>query len=89
MLFMKTVVTVLGMGDRVTGKNRDTGKPFDFRKVAFGFVNNYGSNDVSVNIVDGSDLDELAVQVGCRYEAVVNQVKKVYYIDLLKPIDGL
>ena len=86
---MKTVVTVLGMGDRVTGQNRQTGNPYDFRKVAFGFVNGYGSNDVSVNIVDGSDLDELDIQVGRSYLAVVNQVKKVYYIDILKPFDGL
>lgn len=86
---MKTVATVLGMGDRVTGKNRDTGNPYDFRKVAFGFVNMYGSNDVSVNIVNGDELDELGIQVGRSYHAVVNQVKKVYYIDLLKPIDGL
>lgn len=82
-------VTVIGMGDRVTGKNRDTGKPYDFRKVAFGFVNSYGSNDVSVNTVDGSILDELNVQIGRSYIASVNQVKKVYYIDLISPNDGL
>ena len=85
----RTVVTVIGMGDRVTGKNRETGKPYDFRKVAFGFVNTYGSDDVSVNIVDGPVLDDLDVQTGRRYHAVVNQVKKVYYIDLIEPIDGL
>jgi hypothetical protein len=82
-------VTVIGMGDRVTGKNRDTGKPYDFRKVAFGFVNSYGSNDVSVNTVDGSILDELNVQIGRSYNASVNQVKKVYYIDLISPNDGI
>lgn len=82
-------VTVIGMGDRVTGKNRDTGNPYDFRKVAFGFVNSYGSNDVSVNTVDGSILDELNVQIGRSYIASVNQVKKVYYIDLISPNDGL
>lgn len=31
-------VRVIGMGDRVTGQNRDTGKPYDFRKVAFEFI---------------------------------------------------
>lgn len=82
-------VTVIGMGDRVTGKNRDTGKPYDFRRVAFGFVNSYGSNDVSVNTVDGSILDELNVQIGRSYIASVNQIKKVYYIDLISPNDGL
>ena len=85
----RTTVTVIGMGDRVTGKNRDTGKPYDFRKVAFEFDNSYGSRDVSVNIVDGSLMDELDVQTGRRYFAIVNQVKKVYYIDLIEPIDGL
>lgn len=79
----KSVVTVIGMGDRVTGKNKETGKPFDFRKVAFSLVNNYGSNDVSINIVDGSVLDDLDVQIGREYIAAVNQVKKVYYIDLI------
>lgn len=85
----RSVVKVIGMGDRVTGKNRDTGKPYDFRKVAFEFLNSYGSQDVSVNIVDGCVMDELDVQVGRSYSAVVNQVKKVYYIDLIEPIDGL
>lgn len=82
----KKVVTVIGMADRVTGKNKETGKPFDFRRVAFSFVNNYGSNDVSINIVDGDILDELDVQVGAEYIAAVNQVKKVYYIDLIERV---
>lgn len=81
----RIVVNVIGMGDRITGKNRETGKPYDFRKVAFGFLNSYGSDDVSVNTVDGSILDELDVQVGRSYVASVNQVKKVYYIDLISP----
>ena len=81
----RTTVTVIGMGDRVTGKNRDTGKPYDFRKVAFSFTNAWGSQDVSVNIVDGDLLDELNVQVGGSYAAVVNQIKKVYYIELIGP----
>ncbi|MBQ2858598.1 MAG: hypothetical protein IJA45_01755 [Oscillospiraceae bacterium] len=79
----KSVVTVIGMGDRITGKNRETGKTYDFRKVAFSLVNIYGSNDVSINIVDGNVLDELDVQIGKDYIAAVNQVKKVYYIDLI------
>ena len=85
----RTIVKVIGMGDRVTGKNRETGKPYDFRKVAFEFLNSYGSQDVSVNIVDGCVLDELDVQIGRSYTAVVNQVKKVYYIDLIEPFNGL
>ena len=81
----RCVVTVIGMGERITGKNKETGKPFDFRKVAFSFANQWGSADVSVNSVDGSVLDDLNVQVGNSYHAVVNQVKKVYYIDLIEP----
>lgn len=79
---MKCNVKVIGMSDRVTGKNKDTGKVYDFCKVAFSFINQYGSNDVSVNTVDGSTLDELNVQVGNEYIASVNQVKHIYYIDL-------
>lgn len=82
----RCIVTVLGMGDRVTGQNRTTGKPYDFRKVAFGFTNQFSSDDVSVNIVDGNTLDELKVQTGRQYLAVVNQVKNVYYIDLIEPV---
>ena len=81
----RCVVTVIGMGERITGKTKDTGKPFDFRKVAFSFANQWGSSDVSVNVVDGSILDDLDVQVGNSYHAVVNQVKKVYDIDLIEP----
>lgn len=82
----KGIVTVIGMADRVTGKNKESGKDYDFRRVAFAFLNPYGSNDVSVNIVDGSTLDELDVQLGRKFLAVINQVKKVYYIDLIKPV---
>ena len=81
----RIVVNVIGMGDRITGKNRDTGKPYDFRNVAFAFVNTYGSADVSVNTVDGSILDELDIQIGRSYIASVNKVKKDYYIDLIAP----
>ena len=83
---MRGTVTVIGMADRVTGKNKDTGKDYDFRKVAFAFENQYGSNDISVNIVDGSICDELNVQVGNKYNAVINQVKKIYYIDLISRV---
>lgn len=82
----KNIVKVIGMADRVTGKNKESGKDYDFRKVAFSFVNQYGSNDVSVNIVDGSTLNDLDVQIGKEYLAVVNQVKKVYYIDLIEQV---
>lgn len=84
----RTTVKVLGMGERITGKNRDSGNPYDFRRVAFGFINQWGSSDVSVNTVDGSVLDDLDVQVGHVYVAAVNQVKKVYYIDLIEPYSG-
>ena len=80
---MRGKVTVIGMADRVTGKNRYTGKDYDFRNVAFAFENQYGSNDISVNIVDGCILDDLDVQTGKSYNAVINQVKKIYYIDLI------
>lgn len=83
---MRGTVTVIGMADRVTGKNKDTGKDYDFRKVAFAFENQYGSNDISVNIVDGCICDELDVQVGNEYNAVINQVKKIYYIDLISRV---
>jgi hypothetical protein len=84
----KKNVTVIGMGDRVTGVKKDTGTRFDFRRVAFAFVNQYGSNDVSINNVDGDTLDELNVQVGCVYLASVqpNPSNKSYYIDLIKAL---
>lgn len=82
---MRATVKVIGMGDRITGKNKGNGNPYDFRKVAFSFVNSFGSNDVSVNNVDGSVLDDLEVQVGREFKAVVNQVNRTYYIDLIEP----
>ena len=84
----KYVVTVLGMGDRVVGKNRETGKPYDFCRVAFGFVNQWGTRDVSVNLIDGTTLDELTLLPGREYYAIVNQIKKQYYIDLIGSVDS-
>lgn len=84
----RKIVTVIGMGDRVTGVKKDTGNRFDFRRVAFAFVNQYGSNDLSINTVDGDILDELNVQVGCEYLASVQQnpSNKQYFIDLIKAL---
>lgn len=82
----RCVVKVIGMSDRITGKNKETGKPYDFRKVAFSLVNNFGSNDLSINIVDGSTCDDLNVQVGREYMASVQQVKRQYYIDLIEQV---
>ena len=44
----KGIVTVIGMADRVTGKNKESGKVYDFRKVAFSFQNQYGSHGCAV-----------------------------------------
>ena len=79
-------VTVIGISDRVNGVNQKTGKKYDFRKVAFSFRNQYGSNDVSVNVVSGDVLDEFEVQPGNTFKAAVTQVKGSYYIELIDQI---
>ena len=82
----KIIVEVIGMADRVKGQNKETGKAFDFRHVAFAFKNQYGNNAVSINMVPGEDLDRLDLQIGSTFRAVVNQVKNTYYIDLLDQV---
>lgn len=86
---MKTVVTVLGMSDRVAGTNKSSGKPYDFRKVAFGFVNQYGSDDVCVVPVNTPVIDEVQLRSGGQYWAIVNQAKNQYFIDVLHDVGML
>ena len=82
----KTTVSVIGMADRTRGTKKDTGATFDFCRVAFSFTNQFNKNDVAVVSVQGVDLDKFNIKTGDVYLAVVNQINKVYYIDLIEPI---
>lgn len=79
----RSVVTVIGQGRRVIGVTKDTGKPYDFCRTAFSFIDSYGNADVAVTALSGDVLDEFDVQVGNSYEAIVNKVNRQYYIDLI------
>lgn len=82
----RSIVKVIGFSDRVIGNSKTTGKPFDFRKVAFSFENAYGQNDVSINSVDGAFFETLDIQVGSLVTASVIQVKNTYYIDIIDSV---
>ena len=82
----RTVVKVVGMADRVTGTSNKTGNPYDFCEVAVTFVNQWGKNAVAVAALDGFILDKLNVQVGDKYDAVVNTFNNKTYVDLIDSV---
>ena len=82
----RTVVTIVGMADRLSGTSKKTGKPYDMCEVAVTFVNQWGSNSVAVATLDGAVLDKCGVQIGDRYDAVVNQFNGRAYVELIEAV---
>ena len=82
----RCVVTVVGMADRMTGTSKKTGKPYDMQELAVKFVNQWGINSVACCTVDGKAIDQLQVNVGCQYDAVINQYNGKAYLDLIEEV---
>lgn len=82
----RTVVTIIGMADRRSGTSK-TGKPFDFVECAFQYTNLYGDKQaVACSVIDGHIYDKLALRVGDKYDAIVNQFNGKTYVDLIDPV---
>lgn len=79
----RCVVTVVGMADRMFGTSKKTGKHYDMQEIAITFKNQWGNNSVACATVDGPVIDQMDVQVGFRYDAVVNQYNGRTYVDLI------
>ena len=84
----RCVVTVVGMADRISGTSKKTGKDYDMQDIAITFRNQWGNNSVACATVDGSVIDHMVVQVGCRYDAVVNQYNGRTYVDLIDLLES-
>ena len=82
----RTVVTVVGMADRCSGKSGKTGKDYDFCEIAVSFVNQWNRNAVAIANLDGPVLDKLGVKVGDQYEASVITVNGKTYVDLIDEV---
>lgn len=82
----RCVVTVVGMADRMKGTSKKTGKAYDMVEVAITFRNQWGNNSVACATVDGPVVEQMNVQVGCKYDAVVNQYNGKTYIDLIDEV---
>lgn len=82
----RCVVTVVGMADRMKGTSKKTGKDYDMQEIAVTFRNQWGNNSVACATVDGPVMDQMSVQVGCKYDAVVNQYNGKTYIDLIDEV---
>lgn len=82
----RSVVKIVGMADRMIGTAKKTGKPYDLVNVAITFVNRFGKNDVACAMLDGSVVDQLQVQTGHMYDAVVNTYNNTTYVDLIDEV---
>lgn len=82
----RTVVTIVGMADRMTGTSKKTGNPYDLVDVAITFINRWGKNDVATSTLDYSEVQRLNVQVGRKYDAVVNNYNNSTYVDLIDEV---
>ena len=83
----RCVVTVVGIADRLTGISKKTGKDYDMQDIAITYKNKWGNNSVACATVDGPVIDQMCVQVGCRYDAVVNEYNGRTYVDLIDLVD--
>lgn len=82
----RTLVTVVGMADRMKGTSKKTGKAYDMQELAVTFRNQWGNNSVACATVDGAVVEHMRVKVGCTYDAVVNQYNGKTYIDLIDEV---
>lgn len=82
----RTLVTVVGMADRMKGTSKKTGKDYDMQELAVTFRNQWGDNSVACAFVDGPVVEQMRVKVGCTYDAVVNQYNGKTYIDLIDEV---
>ena len=82
----RCVVTVVGMADRMKGTSKKTGKAYDMQELAISFRNQWGYNAVACAFVDGPVVEQMNVQVGCKYDAVINQYNGKTTIDLIDEV---
>lgn len=82
----RCVVTVVGMATRLKGTSKKTGKPYDMQELALTYTNQWGDASVACAFVDGPVVDQMGVQVGCRYDAVINQYNGKTSIDLIDEV---
>ena len=82
----RTVVTIIGMADRNAGTSSKTGKAYDFVECAFQYTNPWDKQAVACSVIDGQIYDKLALRVGDKYDAIVNQFNGKTYVDLIDPV---
>lgn len=82
----RTVVTVVGMADRMAGISSKTNKSYDFVKMAFQYVNPWDKNSVCVAAIDGATYDKLGIQTGDKFDAIVSQFNGKTYVDLIDQV---
>lgn len=82
----RTVVTIIGMASRKSGTSSKTGKSYDFVECAFQFTDSRDKYAVACSVIDGELYDKLALRVGDKYDAIVNQFNGKTYVDLIDPV---
>lgn len=82
----RTVVTIIGMADRMAGTSPKNNKAYDFVETAFKFENGRGKQAVACATIDGQTYDKLGLCVGDMYDAIVNQFNGKTYVDLIEPV---
>lgn len=82
----RCIVTVVGMADRMKGVSKNTNENYDFQEVAITFRNQWGNNSVACANLDGALVEQMKVQVGCKYDAVVNRYNGKTYLDLIDEV---
>lgn len=69
---MKTVVKVVGIGERKKGVSQKNGKSYDFQKVACIFDDGYIAGQYAFTCsVDGAEVEKAGIVVGGEYEVVI------------------
>lgn len=82
---MRAYMKVVGLGNRMTGNSKKTGKPYDFQAVSVLYDDQYttGQKASTVNI-SGKDVDSVGgLCIGQEYDVVFHTYNNQVVVDAL------
>lgn len=69
---MRATIQIVGMGDRMTGTSKKTGKAYDIQNVSFLYPDKFTIGmKAATTVMDGAEVEALGgLRIGQEYDAV-------------------
>ncbi len=77
---MKTVIRIVGLGERRKGISSKSNRPYDLQDVAFTYDRRYFTGEGAATCtVNGDVLDGVNLRIGNVYDAIITESFNPYY----------